>query len=157
MIFKQWLKQAHGVDTNDSNARFTVYNMEVAYTAGNKEGEANFAFMCSSAKLGAFSKHSEYDAVVVDLEKYDRMVEMLEEQQEEIERLQKENDWISVKDALPEKYRECLVYPWISDYIFTAELQRGGWAYTEYITGYGAEVHELTKGGGYALEILGGT
>ena len=91
MNFKQWIKQAYGVDTNDSNARFTVYNMEVAYTAGKKEGEANFAFMCNSAKLGAFSKHSEYDAVVVDLEKYNRMVEMLEEQQQEIERLKSMN------------------------------------------------------------------
>ena len=93
MIFKQWIKQAYGVDANDSNARFTVYNMEVAYAAG-----------------------------------------------------QQEHSWISVKDALPEKYRECLVYPWIGDYILTAELQSDGWCYTEYVTGYGAEVHKLPEG-----------
>ena len=87
MNFEQWIKQACGVNANDNNARFTVYDMEVAYAAGKKEGEGTFAFMCSSAKLGAFSKHSEYDAVVVDLEKYDRMVEIIEEQQKEIERL----------------------------------------------------------------------
>lgn len=78
--------------------------------------------------------------------KPDRIADLLEEAANEIERLQKENDWISVKDALPEKYRECLVYPWISDYILTAELQRDGWAYIEYVTGYGAEVHELPEG-----------
>ncbi len=78
--------------------------------------------------------------------KPDRIADLLEEAADEIERLQKENDWTSVKDALPEKYRECLVYPWISEYTLTAELQRDGWAYTEYITGYGAEVHKLTEG-----------
>lgn len=34
MNFEQWIKQAYGVDANDSNAKFTVYNMEVAYAAG---------------------------------------------------------------------------------------------------------------------------
>ena len=70
----------------------------------------------------------------------------IQHMQEVIERLHEENDWISVKDALPEKYRECLIYPWISDYILTAELQSDGWCYTEYIAGYGAEVHTLPKG-----------
>lgn len=35
MNFEQWIKQAYGVGVNDTNARFTVYNMEVAYNAGN--------------------------------------------------------------------------------------------------------------------------
>lgn len=35
MIFKQWIKQAYGVDANDHTVRFTVFNMEVAYAAGN--------------------------------------------------------------------------------------------------------------------------
>ena len=87
MNFEQWLKQTYGADADACNARFTVHDMEAAYAAGKKDGETVFDFMCNSAKLGAFSKHSEYDAVVVDLEKYDKMVEMLEEQQEEIERL----------------------------------------------------------------------
>jgi len=34
MIFKQWIKQAYGVDANDHTVRFTVFNMEVAYAAG---------------------------------------------------------------------------------------------------------------------------
>ena len=90
MNFEQWIKQAYNINIGDGvvySKDFYLTDMEVAYSAGKKEGEGTFAFMCSSAKLGAFSKHSEYDAVVVDLEKYDRMVERLEEQQEEIERL----------------------------------------------------------------------
>lgn len=74
--------------------------------------------------------------------------DLLEESADEIERLTKigNQEWVSVKDALPEKYRACLVYPWTSDYVLTAELQSDGWCYAEYITGYGAEVHTLPKG-----------
>lgn len=80
--------------------------------------------------------------------KPDRIADLLEESADEIERLTKigNQEWVSVKDTLPEKYRECLVYPWIGDYILTAELQSDGWCYTEYVTGYGAEVHTLPEG-----------
>lgn len=77
--------------------------------------------------------------------KPDRIADLLEEAANEIETLQ-QADWISVNDVLPERYRECLVYPWISDYILTAELQQDGWNYTVYITGYGAEVNRLPDG-----------
>ena len=36
MNFAQWIKQAYGVDSDDHTARFTVYNMEVAYAAGKE-------------------------------------------------------------------------------------------------------------------------
>lgn len=77
--------------------------------------------------------------------KPDRISDLLDESADKIERLQR-LDWISVNDALPERYRKCLVYPWISDYILTAELQQDGWNYTEYIAGYGAEVYRLPEG-----------
>lgn len=93
MNFKQWIKQAYGVDSDDHTARFTVFNMEVAYEAGKQQ-----------------------------------------------------NDWINVKDDLPQRYVECLVYPWISDNIVTAELRNYWWVYFEYITGYGYNEVSLPEG-----------
>lgn len=48
----------------------------------------SFEGMFETAKIGAFSKHSEYDAVVVDFDKYYRMVDLLAEQQEDIQHMQ---------------------------------------------------------------------
>jgi len=36
MNFEQWIKQAYGVDSDDHTARFSVFNMEVAYAAGGE-------------------------------------------------------------------------------------------------------------------------
>lgn len=55
----------------------------------------SFEGMFETAKIGAFSKHSEYDAVVVDLNKYYRMVDLLKEQQEDIQHMQR-----SLKDCM---------------------------------------------------------
>lgn len=48
----------------------------------------SFEGMFETAKIGAFSKHSEYDAVVVDFDKYYRMVDLLSDQQEDIQHMQ---------------------------------------------------------------------
>lgn len=48
----------------------------------------SFEGMFETAKIGAFSKHSEYDAVVVDFDKYYRMVDLLFDQQEDIQHMQ---------------------------------------------------------------------
>lgn len=66
MNFGQWLKQAYGVDSNDYNARFTVYNIEVAFDAGKKS-----------------------------------------------------TGWVSVKETLPDEFKECILYPYPNEYEIT--------------------------------------
>lgn len=56
-------------------------------------------------------------------------------------------EWISVKDRLPERYIEVLVYPRPMDFALTADYgydsnKNLGWRYYEYENGFGVVSHK---------------
>lgn len=54
--------------------------------------------------------------------------------------------WISVKDSLPEKYVEVMVWPHPTDYCITAERDDNGFYYGEYVHNHGHENERIAPG-----------
>jgi hypothetical protein len=52
---------------------------------------------------------------------------------------QEQDKWVSVNDRLPELYTEVMVWPHPTDYCNTAEMDRKGWYYGEYVQHHGHE------------------
>jgi len=61
MSFKEWIKQAYGVDGDDHTARFTVYNMEVAYESGRQSMDA----LLTLGDINRLRKEVEYQQAVI--------------------------------------------------------------------------------------------